>query len=708
MVTTAELNRRGLRYAVVVDAAATPASLQALDRQGLPYLVEVADGATMASRRALEARGLRYLVPVLGDATAASKASLAAQGLRYAVQVDADILPADRLVLQRQGLTYYVEVDSSGNSVSAAAVGGGALLTGETDGFATDFLYATDAQRVALKTGGSTVSYAVDAFYANAGTSPKMVYDAAGMLGWSPHNYLTQSQTIDVWNANSNTTVVANQAVAPDGTTTMDKVYPASSGSNRWVANTSVASPVTLTYSIYAKAAGKRWIYFLKFDGSNFGAWFDLQNGVVGNVDAAYTSSIQDVGGGVYRCIFTGPGENTPNNAIGISDANGSGSVTVNATDGVYLWGAQMNRGSVPTAYLPTTTAARVGLALDYDPVTHAAKGLLCEPQATNGQTRSSDFTTSWGPNDATVSANIVTAPNGLTEADALIPAAGLGRPFVNWTSTTTAATVTTYSLFAKNGTLGTNWIEVQIGGAPTVSAWFNLATGVVGTATGSPISRTITAVGNGWYRLTVTFTAGAGSAATYLCADDADGGTSGTGDGTKSAFYLWGTQMESGTVATSPIPTLAATVTRAGDQVNVTPASINYSATAGSWWVDLTLLNAPGGARIIGHPDSNTPMYQLDATNFSLYDSSLISRTVASTTVASKVACAFQNGSRAITANGLAAVPDAVSAASLLATSSVLIGTNAGGANPINGYIRQLRYVPRRKTNAELVTETT
>ena len=56
MVTTIELQRRGLPYAVVVDGAATPASLADLDDKGLPYLVEVADGATMASRRALEAR----------------------------------------------------------------------------------------------------------------------------------------------------------------------------------------------------------------------------------------------------------------------------------------------------------------------------------------------------------------------------------------------------------------------------------------------------------------------------------------------------------------------------------------------------------------------------------------------------------------------------------------------------------------------------
>jgi hypothetical protein len=43
-----------------------------------------------------------------------------------------------------------------------------------------------------------------------------------------------------------------------------------------------------------------------------------------------------------------------------------------------------VNRGATPGTYIPTTTAARYGLAIDYDPVTHAAKGLLVELTATN------------------------------------------------------------------------------------------------------------------------------------------------------------------------------------------------------------------------------------------------------------------------------------------------------------------------------------
>ena len=98
MVAAPELDRRGLRHAVIVNAAVAQATLDDLDRRGLRYRVEVADGVSSADRADLERRGLRYFVPVLVDATSASRASLDRQGLRYAVQVDADIARTDEIL----------------------------------------------------------------------------------------------------------------------------------------------------------------------------------------------------------------------------------------------------------------------------------------------------------------------------------------------------------------------------------------------------------------------------------------------------------------------------------------------------------------------------------------------------------------------------------------------------------------------------------
>jgi hypothetical protein len=630
MVTTAELNRRGLPYAVVVDGAATTASLQALDRQGLPYLVEVADGATMASRRALEARGLRYLVPVLVDATAASKASLAAQGLRYAVQVDADILPADRLALQRQGLACYVEVDSSGNSVSVAAVGGAALLANETDGFATDFTHPVDAERVALKASSALTSYPLDGFYQNAGTSPKMVYDVAGTLGWSPHNMFLNS-----------------------------------------------AAPVTQTVTT---VVGQNYTVTIVGSGSMTGS-----SGASGVATAGVPLTYTATG---TSSIFTKAGTVTQ---------------------------IQMNRGAVATAYIATTAAIKNGLAIDYHPVTHAALGLLCEPAATNLQKATAILMdpTVWGtPTAATVTSG-GTAPTGqpafiLTEDTST---ASHTMTCINGQQAgTTIGTVYTISFHVKaNGRTRFRCFTFAFN---NYLVFFDLTTGTTDNPSGgtAPSAR-ITSVGNGWYRCEVTDQATATSVRPQI--DLASTGTtvSYTGNGT-SGLYMWNLfQTEAGTVATSPIPTFAATVTRANDAYSCPSASINYSATAGSWWCENYMLGSAGGRILSASGGAVGFIWHNGVGTYQLQDGTSLGKSTLTALIGNihKAASAYQSGDRAITVDGQAAATDAGSTTLLLAPGTTLLfGAGVSGVGSITGYIRKVRYVPRRKTNAEMQTETT
>jgi hypothetical protein len=168
--------------------------------------------------------------------------------------------------------------------------------------------------------------------------------------------------------------------------------------------------------------------------------------------------------------------------------------------------------------------------------------------------------------------------------------------------------------------------------------------------------------------------------------------------------------QVEVGTVATSPIPTLAATVTRAGDVYKVTPASINYSATAGSWWADVSMNAVINSSRVIGNlASSMTPLFMNNATQFGLYDNlAFITKTVGSSLGSHKLAAAFQSADRAMTVDGLAPVTDTQAGTALLSPgASIGFGCDPNGADQINGYIRKLRYVPRRPSNAELVTMT-
>ena len=368
----------------------------------------------------------------------------------------------------------------SGGGV-AAAVGGGALLTGEANGFATDFTYATDASRVAVKVASVNTSYGLDAFYSNAGTSPKQVWDVSGNLVWSPHNMLLPSENLTgAMNRTAVTTPTATRLVETVAT------------GQHVLQTTNV--PVTVAgmpycYWVEATAAECDRIMLYGASLGGFGRGFDLTNGTMFAADgisiaSLVNSGITSLGGGRYRCWIA-------LNASGVGGStslfmvNGTAiSYTGSTSRGVTIHQQQLNRGTVPTAYLPTISTARYGLAVDYDPVTHAAKGLLCEPAATN-----------------LVIQSAAPATQGVT----------------------VTAAAHTLSFFGT-GTLT-----------------------LTGTSTAGPL------VGTGANnRVSLTFTP-----------------TAGTLTLTKSGTVTQA-QLETGTVATSYIPTLAATVTRAADAIQL------------------------------------------------------------------------------------------------------------------------------------------
>ena len=98
--------------------------------------------------------------------------------------------------------------------------------------------------------------------------------------------------------------------------------------------------------------------------------------------------------------------------------------------------------------------------------------------------------------------------------------------------------------------------------------AFFNLATGTVGTVGSGADDAYIQKLADGWFRCvlvdtaTATITKGA-----FLLLSSGSETTSYTGDGS-SGLHSWGWQMEIGEFATSHIPTVASTVTRPAEDV--------------------------------------------------------------------------------------------------------------------------------------------
>ncbi len=129
-------------------------------------------------------------------------------------------------------------------------------------------------------------------------------------------------------------------------------------------------------------------------------------------------------------------------------------------------------------------------------------------------------------------------------------------------------AGLATYSVYAKAGSV--SWIRLLKGG--NASAYFDLSNGTIGDLA-LTIDATITSVGGGWYRCTMTYEdAFSGSVRIYPAI--ADGDTSGT----SGNIYIQDAQLEQGLVATDYIETGASTA-QAGILENL--PRIDYSGGA-------------------------------------------------------------------------------------------------------------------------------
>ena len=173
-------------------------------------------------------------------------------------------------------------------------------------------------------------------------------------------NLCTYSEDLNSWGYKVRMTVSSDAVVSPDGTQNADLIYPSSTGSYSQVGiiTIPVSSGSAYTSSIFAKAAGKTWLYIYDPNGAKF-AHFNLTTGSTGTVSAGSTSSIVNVGNGWYRCSITATTVNTGGLIyIGISDNDNNDDVTASGTNGIYAWGAQVEAGSFPTSYIPTVASS--------------------------------------------------------------------------------------------------------------------------------------------------------------------------------------------------------------------------------------------------------------------------------------------------------------------------------------------------------------
>jgi len=346
---------------------------------------------------------------------------------------------------------------------------------------------------------------------------------------------------------------------------------------------------------------------------------------------------------------------------------------------------------------------------------TAGCPALLVEPAATNLALQSeawnvSPWTATSGSQGATVSGNVTTSPDGTTNADKLIEAAVTGTHFCLQSITLTSGTTYTASFFVKASERTRGRLRMSGSGA----YWdldFNLTSGTVTGGTNPFIQN----FGNGWFRIGATFTANQASNNFILFILDASGNASYTGIGTNGIF-VWGAQLETGSVATSYIPTAAASGSRSADVISVTGAvSGSIGQTEGVLYIECESNDGLDDVFFINRSVSNGIALYKNANNAYLgrifhSSNSIVFTSASGVTGTVKIAVAYKSGDSTMYLNGSRVGTlnaDAITFGAAL--NSLVTDKSAGfisGNKPSR--IRAVALYTTRLTDAELATLTT
>ena len=453
-------------------------------------------------------------------------------------------------------------------------------------------------------------------------TSNATITKSDGTIGYAPHNLLTHSEQFDnvAWTT-TNLTITANNTTAPNSTQTADLIYPTTTGviTNRRILR-SVPSVIgqTNTVSVYVKANNRQWVFLSAPDASSsaYNCYFDLTNGVVGTTGVSVLNpTITNVGNGWYRLSVSSVATTTTNYFyLSIPDANNGTNVTANGTDGIYIWGAQLEISSTATTYNPTTVKNLLGFTEAFDNAAWTKSNSFVQ---TNLLTYSEDFSNAaWSKTASSITANAISAPNGTITAD-LLTADGTGSSHQASQNFTFSAIPYTISLYAKAGT--NNFIQLRFGAAAgAASCNFDLANGIAQTpATGSSA---ITQLNNGWYRCQYTVTPTAASSNFGFFIVSSLSSTSSEANTLTTSVYIWGAQLVQGSVAGDYRRTDAAALpvfypnhngVVCAEQIQSTAANgtvlESYTATGGSMTFSVWLRRVSGTGNVDITMDTGT-----------------------------------------------------------------------------------------------------
>jgi len=181
-------------------------------------------------------------------------------------------------------------------------------------------------------------------------------------------NYFTDSNSITGWSNPYGCTILSNTTLAPDGTVTADKLVETNGSLYNGISKTPSGISGHYTVSIYAKSAERGYVALRVQDtlANQTGITVNLSNGqttlTVGNLQYLLSSNVQAYGNGWFRisCTYDSSQVNRPLFIWVSKDGTENGAnriptYTGDGTSGIYIWGTQLEEGSFPTSYIPTS-----------------------------------------------------------------------------------------------------------------------------------------------------------------------------------------------------------------------------------------------------------------------------------------------------------------------------------------------------------------
>ena len=373
-----------------------------------------------------------------------------------------------------------------------------------------------------------------------------------------------------------------------------------------------------------------------------------------------------------------------PSSGVGDFDFTRSGSATrINAQGLIETVGSGVSRLNYPMI----------------DGVVKGCPSHILEPQRTNSFVQSNQFDTTWlKSSGVTITSEQTISPEGINNGWKFEKTADVYKSIgQNYTS----SSETTFSIFAKKGTLSVITLLANINGGTNLYQRFDLENGVVSTGSGMSSSN-IEEYGNGWYRCSSTFTNTDVQRLDYFV-DFAEN---------EAGFiYIYGGQAEVGSYPTSYIPTTTSAVTRSAETANGSGDASTFNDSEGVLMAEISALdddltnrritisdNTTNNRIVLGFADTSNTILALVGSNGTQFISTI---SISDTKLNNKFALKYKQNDFALWVNGIE-IATGTSGNTPLNLNNLKIQGSTGFSN-FYGNTKQIQYFDSALNDSEL-----